>query len=119
MHKHVFQLSSRINRARPRASDRSMCCQPGNRNVLASFSNRSTSLLFNKDATEMEPHKIRGTTQRLVSRTGAGKQGNTSPSSRGEKNVLDISSYRSGVTTSMRFLFAENRVSEWSREQAQ
>jgi len=54
----------------------------------------------------MEPHKIRGTTQRLVSRTGAGKQGNTSPSSRGEKNVLDISSYRTGDSTSVRRLFA-------------
>ena len=40
---------------------------------LASSRNRSTSSLLHKDATEMEPCKIRGTTQPLVSRTGAGR----------------------------------------------
>ena len=43
----------------------------------------------------MEPCKIRGTTQPLVSRPGAGRQGNIfSFRSRG-KNVLDFSFYRS------------------------
>jgi len=47
----------------------------------------------------MEPYKIRGTTQRLVSRTGAGKRGNLFSFQSREKNVLDFSSYRSGVYT--------------------
>ena len=44
----------------------------------------------------MEPCKIRGTTQPLVSRTGAGRQGNIFSFRSREKNVLDFSSYRSG-----------------------
>src|SRR5260370_34886235 len=44
----------------------------------------------------MEPCKIRGTTQPLVSRTGAGRQGNIFSFQSREKNVLDFSSYRSG-----------------------
>src|SRR6266702_169522 len=63
---------------------------------LASSRNRSTSSPLNKDATEMEPCKIRGTTQPLVSRTGAGRQVNTFSFRSREKNVLDFSSYRSG-----------------------
>src|SRR6266851_5569411 len=66
---------------------------------LASSRNRSTSSLLNKDATEMEPCKIRGTTQPLVSRTGAGRQGNIFSFRSREKNVLDFSSYRSGFCT--------------------
>src|ERR1700746_1584303 len=98
---------------RPRASDRSVCCQPGNRNVLASFKNRSTSSPLNKDVTEMEPCKIRGTNQRLVSRTRGWKAKEIpSPSSRGEKNVLDFSSYRSGDSASLRFPFAFLGVNE-------
>src|SRR6266496_231214 len=62
---------------------------------LASSRNRSTSSPLNKDATEMEPCKIRGTTQPLVSRTGAGRQGNIFSFRSREKNVLDFSSYRS------------------------
>src|SRR6266496_1821157 len=67
---------------------------------LASSRNRSTSSLLNKDATEMEPCKIRGTTQPLVSRTGAGRQGNIFSFRSREKNVLDFSSYRSGFCDS-------------------
>jgi hypothetical protein len=54
----------------------------------------------------MEACKIRGTTQRLVSRTGAGRQGNIFSFQSREKNVLDVSSYRPGVSTSLRFSFA-------------
>ena len=43
----------------------------------------------------MEPCKIRGTTQPLVSRTGAGRQGTIFSFRSKEKNVLDFSSYRS------------------------
>jgi hypothetical protein len=78
---------------------------------LASSRNRSTSSLLNKDATEIEPCKIRGTTPPLGSRTGAGRQGNIFSFRSREKNVLDFSSYRSyrsGVNTRMRFLFARS-----------
>jgi hypothetical protein len=44
----------------------------------------------------MEACKIRGTTQPLVSRTGAGRQENIFSFRSREKNVLDFSSYRSG-----------------------
>jgi hypothetical protein len=54
----------------------------------------------------MEACKIRGTTQRLVSRTGAGRQGNIFSFQSREKNVLDVSSYRTGDYTSERFFFA-------------
>jgi hypothetical protein len=47
----------------------------------------------------MEPRKIRGTTQRLVSRTGAGRQGHTFSFRSRENNVLDIPSYRPGDYT--------------------
>ena len=60
----------------------------------------------------MEPCKIRGTTQRLPSRTGAGRQGNIFSFRSREKNVLDIPSYRSGDSTSLRFLFAFFGVNE-------
>ena len=53
-------------------------------------------VLLNKDATEMDPCKTRGTTQPLVSSTGAGRQGNTFSFRSREKNVLDFCSYRSG-----------------------
>src|SRR5216683_7009372 len=66
---------------------------------LASSRNRSTSSLLNKDATEMEPCQIRGTTQPLVSRTGAGRQGNIFSFRSREKNVLDFSSPRTWLTT--------------------
>src|SRR5260370_25731398 len=48
----------------------------------------------------MEPCQIRGTTQPLVSRTGAGRQGNIFSFRSREKNVLDFSSYRSGFINS-------------------
>ncbi len=48
----------------------------------------------------MEPCKIRGTTQPLVSRTGARRQGNIFSFRSREKNVLDFSSYRSGFINS-------------------
>ena len=60
---------------------------------------RSTSSLLNKDAPEIEPCKIRGTTQPLVSRTGAGRQGNIFSFRSREKNVLDFSSPRTWLTT--------------------
>jgi hypothetical protein len=44
----------------------------------------------------MELCKIRGTTQRLVSRTGAGRQENIFSFQSREKNVLDFCSYRPG-----------------------
>jgi hypothetical protein len=43
----------------------------------------------------MELYKIHRTTQPLVSRTGAGRQGNTFSFRSREKNLLDFSSYRS------------------------
>jgi hypothetical protein len=49
----------------------------------------------------MEPCKIRGTTQPLVSRTGAGRQGNIFSFRSRKKNVLDFSSYRSGFNASL------------------
>src|SRR6266704_498260 len=61
---------------------------------LASSRNRSTSSPLNKDATEIEPCKIRGTTQPLVSRTGAGRQGNIFSFRSREKNVLDKNSFK-------------------------
>ena len=51
-----------------------MCCQPGNRDVLASFKNRSTSSPLDKDATEMEPCKIPARTNASSHAQGAGKQ---------------------------------------------
>jgi len=47
----------------------------------------------------MEPCQIRGTTQPLVSRTGAGRQGNIFSFRSREKNVLDFSSPRTWLTT--------------------
>jgi hypothetical protein len=59
---------------------------------LASSRNRSTSSLLNKDAIEMEPCKIRGTTQPLVA-THRGWKARKYLSFRSrEKNVLDFSS---------------------------
>jgi len=55
---------------------------------LASSRNRSTSSLLNKDATEIEPCKIRGTTQPLGSRTGLEGKEISSPSGRGRKMSL-------------------------------
>src|SRR5262245_32838816 len=55
--------------------------------------------LLNKDATEMEPCKIRGMTQRLAARTGAGWQEHIFSFRSREQNVLYISSYRSGVSS--------------------
>jgi hypothetical protein len=46
----------------------------------------------------MEPSKIRGTAKPRTSRVGARRQGNLFSFQSREKNVLDISSYRSGVT---------------------
>ena len=47
----------------------------------------------------MEPCKIRGMTQRLAARTGAGWQEHIFSFRSREQNVLDISSYRSGDYT--------------------
>ena len=48
----------------------------------------------------------RGTTQRLPSRIGAGRQGNIFSFQSREKNALDIPSYRSGVFATLRLPFA-------------
>src|SRR6266496_5559074 len=80
-----------------------MCCQPGNRRGLPAPETDQRRRYSIKDATEMEPCKIRGTTQPLVSRTGAGRQGNIFSFRSREKNVLDFSSYRSGFINSRRF----------------
>src|SRR5580700_8885558 len=71
-----------------------MCCQPGNRRGLPAPETDQRRRYSIKDATEMEACKIRGTTQPLVSRTGAGKQENILPFQSREKNVLESSSYR-------------------------
>src|SRR5215467_2941514 len=55
---------------------------------LASFRNRSTSSLHNKDAIEMEPCKIRSTTQPLVSCTELEGKKISSPSGRGRTMSL-------------------------------
>jgi hypothetical protein len=47
--------------------------------------------------------------QPLVSRTGAGRQESIFSFQSREKNVLDFSSYRSGVYRTLRFLFAKDR----------
>jgi hypothetical protein len=52
----------------------------------------------------MEPCKIRGTTQRLVSRTGAGRQGNIFSFRSREKNVLDFSSPKTLSSVNLRDL---------------
>src|SRR5215813_4695102 len=73
-----------------------MCCQPGNR-TACQLQRPIHIPLLNKDATEMEPCKIRGMTQRLAARTGAGWQEHIFSFRSREQNVLYISSYRSGV----------------------
>src|SRR6266496_1531676 len=78
-----------------------MCCQPGNRRGLPAPETDQRRRYSIKDATEMEPCKIRGTTQPLVSRTGAGRQGNIFSFRSREKNVLDFSSYRSGFIVNL------------------
>src|SRR6185503_18248537 len=81
-----------------------MCCQPGNRRGFpASKTDRRrhysmTSSLLNRDATEMEPCKIRGITQCLPSAQGLEVKQVLSTSSRGTRMFL--TSYRSGVYTS-------------------
>ena len=59
----------------------------------------------------MELRKIRGSTHRLVSRTGAGKQGNIFSFQSREKNVLDFSSYRSGLIAQIPIAFGSVRIS--------
>src|SRR5215475_1953796 len=75
-----------------------MCCQPGNR-TACQLQRPIHIPLLNKDATEMEPCKIRGMTQRLAARTGAGWQEHIFSFRSREQNVLYISSYRSGDNT--------------------
>jgi hypothetical protein len=59
--------------------------------------------LLNKDAIEMEPCKIRGATQPLVSRTGLeGKE--ISPFRSRDKNVLDFSSPKTLSSMNLRDL---------------
>src|SRR5215471_3908129 len=76
---------------RPRASDRPMCCQPGNRHGLPA-SEIDRRRRYSIKMHEMEARKIRGTNQPLVSRTGAERQGNICSFQSREKNVLDFSS---------------------------
>ena len=56
----------------------------------------------------MEPCKIREHPTPPLTH-GAGRQGNIFSFRSREKNVLDIPSYRSGVLTTLRFLFAKKR----------
>jgi len=87
---------------RPRASDRPMCCQPGNRHGLpASEIDRRRHYSI-----KMHEMEARNPTQHLVSRTGAERQGNIFSFQSREKNVLDFSSYRPGVIATLRLLFA-------------
>src|ERR1700757_539240 len=80
---------------RPRASDRPMCCQPGNRHGL------SASEIDRRRHYSIKMHEMeaRNTTQHVVSHTGAERQGNIFSFQSREKNVLDLSSYRPGVYT--------------------
>ena len=55
----------------------------------------------------MEPCKIRGATQHLVSRTGAGRQGNIFSFQSREKNVLDFSSPKTLSSVNLRHLESE------------
>src|SRR6201984_1011187 len=82
---------------RPRASDRPMCCQPGNRHGL------SASEIDRRRHYSIKMHEMeaRNTTQHVVSHTGAERQGNIFSFQSREKNVLDLSSYRSGVSVAV------------------
>ena len=79
---------------RPRASDRPMGCQPGNRSGLSA----SETDRRRRYSIRMQPrwNYARSTARpkRLASRTGAGRQGNIFSFPSREKNVLDFSSYR-------------------------
>jgi len=100
---------------RPRASDRPMGCQPGNRSGLSA----SETDRRRRYSIRMQPrwNYARSTARpkRLASRTGAGRQGNIFSFPSREKNVLDFSSYRPGVCTSLRCLFSPARRTSGSR----
>src|ERR1700746_1633875 len=90
----VTPIPSRTTKksTRPRASDRPMCCQPGNRHGL------SASEIDRRRHYSIKMHEMeaRNTTQHVVSHTGAERQGNIFSFQSREKNVLDLSSYRPG-----------------------
>src|SRR5215831_18136500 len=73
---------------RPRASDRSMCCRPGNRRGLPALETDQDSRPHNKDAIEMEPCKSRGTTRPSSYAQGLEGKEISLPSSRGRKTSL-------------------------------
>ena len=116
----VIPIPSRTTQqsTRPRASDRSMCCQPGNRHGLpASETDRRSHYSTRMQLRWNHARSANIPTPPLTH--GAGRQGNTFSFRSREKNVLDISSYRSGVLASLRFLFAKIRVNECYRDISQ
>ena len=93
----VIPIPSRTTQqsTRPRASDRSMCCQPGNRHGLpASETDRRSHYSTRMQLRWNHARSANIPTPPLTH--GAGRQGNTFSFRSREKNVLDISSYRSG-----------------------
>jgi hypothetical protein len=107
----VIPIPSRITRksTRPRASDRSMCCQPGNRHGLSASEtdrHRRYSIRMQPRWTMQDPRHDPNTSPHVQ---GAGRQGNLFSFRSRHKNVLDIPSYRSGDYTSVRFFFASGR----------
>ena len=92
-----------------------MGCQPGNRSGLSA----SETDRRRRYSIRMQPrwNYARSTARpkRLASRTGAGRQGNIFSFPSREKNVLDFSSYRPGVCTSLRCLFSPARRTSGSR----
>src|SRR6201981_1410699 len=96
----VTPIPSRTTKksTRPRASDRPMCCQPGNRHGL------SASEIDRRRHYSIKMHEMgaRNTTQHGVSHTGAERQGNIFSFQSREKNVLDLSSYRPALLSKSR-----------------
>jgi hypothetical protein len=117
----VIPIPSRITRksTRPRASDRSMCCQPGNRHGLSASEtdrHRRYSIRMQPRWTMQDPRHDPNTSPHVQ---GAGRQGNLFSFRSRHKNVLDIPSYRSGDYTSLRRLFAFSRVDDCNRDFSQ
>jgi hypothetical protein len=92
----VIPIPSRITRksTRPRASDRSMCCQPGNRHGLSASEtdrHRRYSIRMQPRWTMQDPRHDPNTSPHVQ---GAGRQGNLFSFRSRHKNVLDILSHR-------------------------
>ena len=78
---------------RPRASDRPMCCQPGNRSGLSA----SETDRRRRYSIRMQPRWNYARPTPSPHAQGLEGKEISSPSSRGRKIVLDFSSYRPGV----------------------